>query len=240
MEQFEGTGLAGFIQKPYHVPLLEEKLRLKCFPAVGEGATGVRDLPFAVAETADRYVNGIYWTAVADQRRGLAVFNRGTMGSVREQDGSFSVPLAHAMYYVWGTRMLDGEFTYQLAIHPFASAWPQADLHRRALEYNFPVVSVCTKPGDGRLGSVLRPLSIDSPNVILSALYTHEGKAYVRMYEHRGREAQASLRYFAGAVRLAEVDLAGRELRAISGPLLLRPWQIRTVRIEPATQQETR
>lgn len=27
MEQFEGTGLAGFIQKPYHVPLLEEKLR---------------------------------------------------------------------------------------------------------------------------------------------------------------------------------------------------------------------
>ena len=27
MEQFEGSGLAGFIQKPYHVPLLEEKLR---------------------------------------------------------------------------------------------------------------------------------------------------------------------------------------------------------------------
>jgi nitrogen-specific signal transduction histidine kinase len=27
MEQFEGTGLAGFIQKPYHVPLLEKKLR---------------------------------------------------------------------------------------------------------------------------------------------------------------------------------------------------------------------
>jgi len=27
MEQFEGSGPAGFIQKPYHVPLLEEKLR---------------------------------------------------------------------------------------------------------------------------------------------------------------------------------------------------------------------
>jgi two-component system cell cycle sensor histidine kinase/response regulator CckA len=27
MEHFEGSGLAGFIQKPYHVPLLQEKLR---------------------------------------------------------------------------------------------------------------------------------------------------------------------------------------------------------------------
>jgi two-component system, cell cycle sensor histidine kinase and response regulator CckA len=27
MEQFEGSGLAGFIQKPYHVPLLEEKMK---------------------------------------------------------------------------------------------------------------------------------------------------------------------------------------------------------------------
>ena len=72
----------------------EEKLRFKIFPAVGEKSVGVRDLPFAVAETTDRYVEGNYWTAQSDGQIGVAVFNRGTMGAVREKDSSFSVPLA--------------------------------------------------------------------------------------------------------------------------------------------------
>ncbi len=33
--------------------------------------------------------------------------------------------------------------------------------------------------------------------------------------------------------RLTEVDLAGREGGTVSGRLAFRPWQIRTVRIEP-------
>ena len=84
----------------------EDKLRFKLFPALSEQAVGVRDLPFAVSETADPYVNGLYWTAVADGDKGIAVFNKGTMGAVREKDGGFSIPLAYAAYYVWGTRML--------------------------------------------------------------------------------------------------------------------------------------
>ena len=44
----------------------EHKLRFKMFPNVTEQAVAARDLPFAVAETSDRYVNGTYWTAMAD------------------------------------------------------------------------------------------------------------------------------------------------------------------------------
>ncbi|HUU20419.1 MAG TPA: hypothetical protein VMW72_24940 [Sedimentisphaerales bacterium] len=211
----------------------EEKLRFKIFPAVGDNSLGVRDLPFAIAETSDRYINGLYWTALTDGSKGLAVFNRGTMGSVREADGSFSVPLAYAMYYVWGTRMLNGDFIYEFSLYPFSGDWRQADLHRRALEYNFPCVGVCTAPGDGRLGSELRLLEVASSDVVVSALYSREGKSYVRMYEYRGCNSRASLDYLPGTARLAEVDLAGRDGEAVSGSLTFRPWQIHTVRIEP-------
>jgi len=211
----------------------EEKLRFKIFPAVGDDSIGLRDLPFAVAETSDRYVNGLYWTALTDNSKGLAVFNRGTMGSVREADGGFSVPLAYAMYYVWGTRMLNGDFTYEFAFYPFSGDWRQADLHRRAIEYNFPCVGVCTSPGDGCFGSELGLLSIASSDVVVSALYNEKGKSYVRMYECLGRDSQASLSYLPGKARLTEVDLAGREGEVLSGSLTFRLWQIHTVRIEP-------
>jgi alpha-mannosidase len=158
------------------------------------------------------------------------------MGSVCEEDGSFSVPLAYAMYYVWGTRMLNGDFTYEFALYPFVGDWRKADLHRRALEYNFPCVNVCTAPGDGRLGSDLRLLDVTSSDVVVSALYSKEGKSYVRMYEYGGRDSRASLDYLLGKARLTEVDLAGREGEALSGLLTFRPWQIRTVRIEPLKQ----
>jgi len=211
----------------------EEKLRFKMFPAVGDNSMGVRDLPFAVATTSESYVNGLYWTALADAGGGVAIFNRGTMGSVREADGGFSVPLAYAMYYIWGTRMLNGDFTYEFAVYPFAGDWNQADLHRRAIEYNFPCVGVCTAPGDGRLGDNVCLLEAGSSDVVVSALYNEAGKSYIRMYEYMGRGGRALLRYLPGKARLTDVDLTGREGEAVSGSLMFRPWQIRTVQIEP-------
>jgi len=53
------------------------------------------------------------------------------------------------------------------------------------------------------------------------------------MYEYRGRDSRTSLNYLLGKARLTEVDLAGRDGEALFGSLTFRPWQIRTVRIEP-------
>jgi hypothetical protein len=94
-------------------------------------------------------------------------------------------------------------------------------------------VSLCTAPGNGRLGSELAPLEAGSPDVLVSALYSKQGKSYVRMYEYGGRESRASLKYLLGKARLAEVDLAERGGKTVSESLVFRPWQIRTIRIEP-------
>lgn len=210
----------------------EQKLRWKMFPAVGDAAVGVRDLPFAIAETTNRYVEGNYWTALSDGQTGLAVLNRGTMGTVREADGGFSVPLAFAMYYVWGTRMLDGDFTYEFAWFPFTGEWRAADPHRRALEYNFPIVSIAAPPGAGTLPSELRLLDAGSDHVILSALYPEHGRVLARLYEYQGRGGEAAAALSNGNARLEAVDLLGRGARPATSPLAFQPWQIRTIQIE--------
>jgi len=41
------------------------------------------------------------------------------------------------------------------------------------------------------------------------------------------------LKYLMGRARLTEVDLAGNEKVAVSGPLHFTPWQVKSVCIQP-------
>ena len=212
----------------------EDKLRFKLFPVMGADAVGVRDLPFAMSETTNRYVEGIYWTAVADHQQGMAFFNRGTMGSVREPDGGFSLPLAYAMNYIWGTRMLTGDFTYEFALFPFAGDWRQADLHRQALGYNYPVVFTTGQPGVGRLGDTVQPLAFTSEHILLSALYPDNGRVYARLFNCGGEGAETSISCLEGKAPLQTTDLLGHGEQPAPNPLSFHPWQFRTFRVEPA------
>jgi hypothetical protein len=211
----------------------EQKLRFKVFPGLAATATGVRDLPFAVAETNNRYVEGNYWTALADGQHGFAFFNRGTMGAVREADGGFSLPLAYSMYYIWGTRMLSGDFSYEFALYPFAGEWRKADLHRLALAYNFPPVVTSGQAGTGELGDVFQPLEIASDNVILSALHSQNGKFYARLYEHTGAAGAAAITTPRRQAQLSDADPLGHVSNRVTSPVAFQPWQFRTLRIDP-------
>lgn len=224
-------GLVSEEKRDAHSAFVQEhKLRFKMLPALGGAVTGVRDVPFGVSETADSYLQGIYWTALSDGRSGIAVFNRGAMGSVREGDGGFSLVLAFAMYYIWRTVMLQGAYTYDFALWPIEGTWEAADLHRRALEYNFPLMGAGTAPGSGQLGSLFQPVTADSPGAIVSAMFPRDGAAHLRLFEHRGRSTTVQLGTPSGV--LTEVDLAGRPTGEVSNRLALSPWQIRTVRID--------
>jgi hypothetical protein len=208
----------------------EEKLRFKTFPAVTASAVGVRDLPFIISETAEAYVNGIYWAAVSDGRTGLAVFNKGSMGAVHEADGGFSIPLAFANSYIWGTRILSGEFVYEFSLWPFEGPWQEAGLHKHALEYNLPCVGFASEPGNGELGQKFQPIAFASTEVIVSAAYPQGGAFHLRLYEHTGHPAATNLRAGKGQ-RLTEVNLAGESLAPVQNPVAFRPWQIRTLRL---------
>ncbi len=209
--------------------LHEEKLRYKIFPALGIGTTGIRDLPFTVAETEDRYIEGNYWTALADGHSGIAIFNRGNMGSVFETDGGFSLPLAYSMYYVWKTVILKGSFMYEFSLYPFEGRWDEADLHRKALEYSFAFVTGVSEKGTGKSGNQVQLFNISSSDVILSALYTVKRKPIIRFYESRGTEGELNLHYIQGPDSFTEADLLENETGKIDSPVRFNPWQIRTL-----------
>lgn len=230
---FEGQTIGAVADDPRDATsafVHEEKLRFKLFPAVAPTGVGVRDLPFVISETQEAYVNGIYWAGVADGRAGLAVFNRGCMGCVRETDGGFAVPLAFANSYIWGTRMLSGEFVSEFSLWPFAGLWHDAALHRRALEYNLPCATIGSRPGNGELGETFQPIMFASDNVSLSALYPHAGHVYLRLYEHGGHSADVGFQTWKDQ-RLTEVNLAEEDLAKAQTSVAFRPWQIRTFRM---------
>ena len=224
--------LSDDVRDPKSAFVQEAKLRFKLFPATGPDAIGAHDLPFSISETTNRRLDGIYWTAVADSKQGVAFYNRGTMGSVREDDGGFSLPLAYAMNYIWGTRMLTGNFSYEFAVEPFAGEWRRADLHRRALAYNFPVLSACGEPGSGKLGETVQPLALASQDIMVSALFPEGGHAYVRLFDYAGRAAETPMEYRSGSARFEITDLMGRDMEPASNPIRLHPWQFQTLRIE--------
>jgi len=212
----------------------EYKLRFKLFPMLGPEATGIRDVPFAVSETTNRYVDGLYWTAMADSSGGLAVFNRGTMGAVREVDSAFSIPLAYAMHYVWGTRMLSGDFSYEFAFCPFNGDWRRADLSRQALAYNFPVVFTTRQTANGKLGDTFSPLQLGSDRVLLSSLYSEGGKLFARLFESSGEEGKSAIESPGRSLRFREVDGLGNLREQITNAAQFLPWQVRTFQIEYA------
>ncbi len=232
---FDGQkiGLPTDNRRDSHSPFVHDrKLRFKFFQNVDKTAIGVRDLPFAIAETSEKTIEGNYWTAITDQQNGCAVFNKGNMAIVRESDQSISIPLAYSQYYVWRTRVLYGNYDYSFAFLPFKGQWQQADLPKKALEYAFPTPTCETKRSTNELSDVVKPvqLSFDSDDVILTAFYSHKGSFLARFFKYSDQTKHSSVKAEVGTFRAAEVDLSGKTLTNNTNQLILTPWQFKTYR----------
>jgi len=208
--------------------LHEKKLRFKFFPNLDNSVKGVKDLPFVIAETDDKYIQGNYWTAIEDNKKGIAVFNKGTMCLTNEEDGGNSVPLIYAMYYIWGTRMLKGDYTFEFALYPYDVNQKRADLHKKALAYNFPFVSKTGATGNGRIDQEFQIFDKQLDQVILSALYIDNGKIITRFYNCDKEESKSIIASQLDDIELMEVDLKGNKINSVKEKVIFKPWQFRT------------
>ena len=202
----------------------EKKLRACFSPAIEQaGAVGIYDVPFGYSTTQRPYVEGNFWTALADKSGGLAIFNRGTMGSCREESGAFSVPLAFSTHYIWGDEIICGNREWRLGLLPFRGRWEDQHLHHQALEFAFPMMAV-----PGTLGSPAHEaFTIDNPEVHLTAFYPENGERYLRLYNGSAREQAISIPQ--SAIR---TDLRHREIGQPAGPTLrLGAWEISTIKL---------
>ena len=240
----------------------EEKLRFVINLCLDEDRRMFRDLPFSIAEWNGQipvpedfwyegskvlvdhevppeesgvnptYLQGIYWLSLRDKNGGLAVFNRGCMGSAVEGN-RLSLPLIYSNEYMCGTRILDGEFTSEFALFPFCAETTEAGVHRSALSYEYPVLSHDIARGSGDLEELrAADFSSDSEAVILTALYPEDGAVFARFCNYSNEEASAAFSPCAGRAE-AEVDLLAREISPADGKsIVFRPWEIKTLRID--------
>jgi hypothetical protein len=144
------------------------------------------------------------------------------MGSCREESGALSVPLAFSTHYIWGDEVVCGEREWQMGLLPWRGAWAEADLHHHALEFAFPVVAVPGTLAEAWGGG----LTIENPLVHMTALYTHGGHGYVRVYN--GSDVEQSVVLPGECVR---TDLKHEEVGRPVRTLRLGAWEIATVRL---------
>jgi alpha-mannosidase len=227
-------GLTSDNKRDSHSPFVhEEKLRFKLFPDIDSSAVGIRDLPFAISETRNKYVEGNYWTAISDGSHGMAYFNKGNMGSIRENDNSFSIPLAYSMYYIWGTRMLYGPFEYEFAVFPFQGSWKTADIQKKALEYNLQIPVYESIPGNGKLRNMITNISISGDkNILLTALYPENGNVIARFFKPDEINQGSTLQLNCEGRDITETRMDGTKIKEVNGTITVKPWEIKTFRIK--------
>lgn len=209
----------------------EDKLRF-LIPLKLENAQGVRDLPFLIEETEDRYIQGNYWTACGDGNLGVACFNKGAMCMVREE-GGLSIPLEYANNYVWGSRMLYGELEHEFALLPYQGSWKNQNLHRKALAYEFPLAAYPVAPGqEGAWKDETTFLKMESEeNVLLSALYPENGSIIARVYEAEGKAGSVTLSSPFARIE-EEVNLLGDRMGPWNGSFPVGAHKIHSFRLK--------
>ena len=177
------------------------------------------------------YLAGIYWFALRDEEAGLAVINRGCMGSA-VKGNNVSVPLIYSNDYIWNPRYLSGTFENEFALLPVSSE-SNADIHRAALCCQQPMVVSALAKGNGTQTSFsAADISAKGGEVILTALYPEDGAIFARFCNFSDETSLMSFAPARGKVT-AETDLLGKTLVSSDGKdIAIRPWEIKTLKIE--------
>lgn len=178
------------------------------------------------------YLNGIYWVSLRDENNGLAVMNRGCMGSV-VRGNLLSIPLLYSNLYMCGTRILNGVFDDEFAIFPFDSSVSDADVHRNAMSYAYQPSVAQVEAGNGDL-SEFEAASFKNLDgeIVLTTVYPENGALLARFCNYSDKNGKAKFSSAIGKVE-EETDLLGNKIADVTGDELdFRPWEVKTVRIK--------
>ncbi len=178
------------------------------------------------------YMEGIYSIGLRDAQKGIAVFNRGCMGSLI-QGNHVEVPLLYSNSYMCGTRILEGIFEDEFALYPFDSSVKTADVFRCAYSYNYPPMAKLLQRGNSNL-SEYRIADFDAENgeVVLTSMYQENNYILSRFCNYSDEKSTVKFLLADGDV-VSQSDLLGNDILEINGDAIqLNPWEIKTVKIK--------
>ncbi len=178
------------------------------------------------------YMQGVYWLGMNDKDNGIAVFNRGCMGSLI-QGNRLEIPLLYSGPYMCGTRILDGVFEDEFALFPYDSSVTDAEIHRNAMSYEYLPCVTSLEKGNGDLSQFnFADFKSEGGEVILTTFYPEDDGIFARFCNYSDDFASVSFS-FDGKTDMKETDLLGKVISEISdGKLKFRPWEIKTIKIK--------
>jgi alpha-mannosidase len=205
------------------------------------------DVPFgALSRPMDnREYPGQKWADVGNGDYGVSVLNDSVYG-MSATDSTLRLTLIRSSDNP-DPEPNPGHHEWNYSIYPHAGTWQQAGTVRRSDEFNQPLVCA-TVPIDASGSNPLEWGLVDfsDPNVVATSLKgSEDGNGFVvRCYESAGSASSGSVRLgtafdSANWVDLIEDPIGVAALNGQQLPLSLRPFEIRTVRLDrrnPASQ----
>jgi len=132
------------------------------------------------------------------------------------------------------------------SIYPHAGDWRRAQVHRRASEYQEPLLCSVGKGGRRAAGKALPAadslVQVGPDSVVMTGLYREGERVVARIYESHGERCQAELVFPFAIAAAAETDFYGEPLdggKAVTVAaqrlsLAMDPWEVVTLFIRPA------
>lgn len=208
----------------------ETKLHVK-WPLAFSGQIS-HDISFGVVDTRDeRPFLPASWTDISDGKKGLAYFHQGTIkhwvsGNTLnnlfawgENTDSIGNRIFPARWPKCFDQRLNGTHTIHTAILPHSGDWRSADLLGAARNFNMPPMAVQAQPHSGELSADFSLMSINDPEMAVTAVKVENNEILARLYSVKKSPAPIN-------IQLNGVQIS--DLEGITGEKLgnVHPYQI--------------
>ncbi len=195
---------AGLPRIDIHTRLINEDERVRyrmALPTTLQNGTITQEIPFGAIERPNGEFPAQNWMDYSDDKQGIAILNKGLPGNNVEGDVLLlSLLKCTALKEGYGevggfnrsTKTTDGyelgvSHAFDYAYVPHSGDWKQAQLYRRGLEFNQPLMARKTSHHSGSLPQRQSIYSLSAENVVISAVKSHPAGTVVRVYEAEGK-----------------------------------------------------
>lgn len=241
----------------FHTRLVNGDKRVRyrtAFPTSLHQGVITHEIPFGAFERPEGEFPSQNWADYSDGAQGLAVLNRGLPGNGVEE-GILMLSLLKCTALDEGYGEVGGytrdkgtsggyelgvDHAFDYALIPHLGSWRDAELPRRGMEFNRPLIPVKSAPSMGSLPARASFLSVSEPGVMVSSIRWHGDRFLVRAYEAYGARVKDAVLRLPGPVLSASLtDLLGNPVGTAavgkdgrSVALNLEPFRIATVAVE--------